>query len=641
MRYVALRGLQVSERSCRWVQFRSNKQIWNLHSIRSEILRNFRLDGVIQPNSENWGVVRNTLESSLSGTAIASTGGPLFLPHLNKRKRVATILNLCDCYVDKQKVDGSNSRKRRPCCTLAAPIVAAACGIAVACILQGFALARSTQHELERNAWRLLAETESMFTESYTILGAMNASQYPFCSEAELSQFRNLIFHSNYFRDAGHMVGGRIACSATLGRENLPRARFDAVATLPDGSKVSNHFTPYESQGENVMSRQMGDSYVVIDPHAVNRLDLITSNRAATLLDAPSHKLIRPGRQLPVVNGVIADKNWQGRVGNTLLVTRCSTLYAVCVTTYANLPEVVSANRGQLIAYASLGGLTGALFGLACLLLYQRNSSMAQQLRRAIRNDRLQVVYQPIVNLSSGRIVGAEALVRWTDKEGFAVGPDVFVKVAEQRGFVGEITRFVMLHAVRDFAETMRNLPAFHLSINMTVGDLENRGLLPMMEGILERAGISPQSLVVEVTETSMVHRDLAIETIGALSKRGYGVHIDDFGTGYSSLSYLHSLSVDAIKIDKSFTQAIGTEAVTVSIIPQILAMAKTLNLQVVVEGIETEVQARYFDSAVQPIFGQGWYFGRPVPAAQFHALLAEVEIHAAPLGAPSLAHVS
>jgi sensor c-di-GMP phosphodiesterase-like protein len=382
----------------------------------------------------------------------------------------------------------------------------------------------------------------------------------------------------------------------------------------------------------------MGNSYVVIDPHAVGRMDLITPSRAATVLDAASHKLIRPGRQLPVANGVIADKNWQGRVGDTLLVTRCSTRYAVCVTTYVNLPELVSARRGQLIAYGSLGGLTGALFGLSCLLLYRRNSSMAQQLRRAIRNDRLQVVYQPIVNLSSGRIVGAEALARWTDEEGFAVGPDVFVKVAERRGFVEEITRLVMQHAVRDFAETMRNWPAFHLSINVTAGDLENKGLLPMMEGILERSGISPQSMVVEVTEGSMVHRDLAIETIGALRKRGYGVHIDDFGTGYSSLSYLHSLAVDAIKIDKSFTQAIGTEAVTLSIIPQILAMAKMLNLQVVVEGIETEAQVRYFDPEVQPIFGQGWYFGHPVPAERFHALLAEEEVDAAPLRTPSLA---
>jgi sensor c-di-GMP phosphodiesterase-like protein len=120
--------------------------------------------------------------------------------------------------------------------------------------------------------------------------------------------------------------------------------------------------------------------------------------------------------------------------------------------------------------------------------------------------------------------------------------------------------------------------------------------------------------------------REVAIETIRGLREKGYSVQIDDFGTGYSSLSYLHDLSVDTIKIDKAFTQAIGTGSVIVGILPQILAMAEALKLQVTVEGIETEEQAVYFASATQPIFAQGWLFGRPMPAADFPRLLAEDE---------------
>jgi sensor c-di-GMP phosphodiesterase-like protein len=116
----------------------------------------------------------------------------------------------------------------------------------------------------------------------------------------------------------------------------------------------------------------------------------------------------------------------------------------------------------------------------------------------------------------------------------------------------------------------------------------------------------------------------VAVETIHQLRRRGHSIHIDDFGTGYSSLSYLHDLSVDAIKIDRSFTQSIGTEAVTVAILPQILAMAQALNLLVIVEGIETEQQAEYFAIHSQPVLAQGWLFGRPVPSEQFHRLLAE-----------------
>jgi sensor c-di-GMP phosphodiesterase-like protein len=106
------------------------------------------------------------------------------------------------------------------------------------------------------------------------------------------------------------------------------------------------------------------------------------------------------------------------------------------------------------------------------------------------------------------------------------------------------------------------------------------------------------------------------------LREKGHYVHIDDFGTGYSSLAYLHDLSVDAIKIDKAFTKAIGTDAVTVTILPQILTMADTLGLRVVVEGIETPQQAKYFANADQSIYAQGWLFGRPVPPEAFHRLL-------------------
>jgi len=104
----------------------------------------------------------------------------------------------------------------------------------------------------------------------------------------------------------------------------------------------------------------------------------------------------------------------------------------------------------------------------------------------------------------------------------------------------------------------------------------------------------------------------------------GHSVHIDDFGTGYSSLSYLHDLSVDAIKIDKSFTQAVGTDSVILAILPQILAMAEALSLDVIVEGVETAEQARYFAACPRAILAQGWHFGRPTLAESFHRLLAE-----------------
>jgi sensor c-di-GMP phosphodiesterase-like protein len=248
---------------------------------------------------------------------------------------------------------------------------------------------------------------------------------------------------------------------------------------------------------------------------------------------------------------------------------------------------------------------------------------MAQQLRRAIRQDKLQLVYQAIVEPGTGKYVGAETLARWTDEEGFAIGPEVFVQMAEERGFVHELTALVARRALREFAATLRSRPDFQLSVNVTAADLGDPGFLPMLEHALNDARVATHSLTIEVTESSTARKQLAKETIRRLRLRGHCVQIDDFGTGYSSLSYLHDLSVDGIKIDKAFTQAIGTKAVIGEILPQILAMAETLDLMVTVEGIETKEQADYFAGLARPVLGQGWLFGHPVPAEVFHRNLA------------------
>jgi sensor c-di-GMP phosphodiesterase-like protein len=206
------------------------------------------------------------------------------------------------------------------------------------------------------------------------------------------------------------------------------------------------------------------------------------------------------------------------------------------------------------------------------------------------------------------------------------VGPDIFVKIAEDHGFVGEITKFVIRTALAEFGETLRRRPGFRLSINVAAADLSDPGFLNMLGKSLDESKVKAESLAIEITESSTARHEVAIAAILKLSRAGLEVHIDDFGTGYSSLSYLNGLAIHAIKIDRSFTQAIGTEAVTVSILPQILAMAAALKLKVIVEGVETAQQAEYFTACSQPILAQGWFFGRPIPAVQFHEQLGKVE---------------
>jgi sensor c-di-GMP phosphodiesterase-like protein len=285
----------------------------------------------------------------------------------------------------------------------------------------------------------------------------------------------------------------------------------------------------------------------------------------------------------------------------------------------------ISVDAGSVVI--AFSALAGCALGLIWTILHRRNFSMEQQLRRAIAKDRLQVVYQPIVDLCSEQIVGAEALARWTDDEGNAVSPEVFIHIAEERGFVNEIMRLVMQRALNDFREIVRLRPEFRLSVNVAAADLSDPRLLPFLDSALERTGVPRKNLAIEITETTAARGEAAIETIRRLRRAGHQVHIDDFGTGYSSLSYLSDLSVDAIKIDRAFTQAIGTDSATLAILPQILAMAQALDLQVIVEGIENARQAVYFSTCERPVYGQGWLYGHAVPLPEFRLLLAARQI--------------
>lgn len=524
--------------------------------------------------------------------------------------------------------------KQRVLITTAVVLAGSLCGMAAAILIATTVVLKLADYRLQRDAAQLIAAHTAFQDEAHTLLTAMNTSQYAFCSDAEIAFFRKLVFKAEYYRDAGHIREGRIVCSATLGRDNIPQTQHFPAVSLADGMTLLSRFSPYDSGEQRVSARVMGDSFVDLDPGISRRLDLITQNRSLTVIDAITHKPIHPGRPFAAPDAVKTDRNWQGRVGDWMYATRCDSRNLNCMTTYAVIPQVLGTRRGIFMLSIAVGGLVGSIIGFALAYFKLRDRSLEHQLRNAILKDHLRVVYQPIVEAATRRIVGAEALARWTDEGGIPVSPDVFVKIAEESGFVGSITKLVLRHALRDFAGLLASHPEFRLSINVAAADLSDPEFLPMLERSLlgqsqDRESVPARSVTIEITESSTARHEVAMETIGKLRERGHAIHIDDFGTGYSSLSYLRDLSIDAIKIDKSFTQAIGTEAVTVAILPQILAMADALNLNVIVEGVETELQASYFATVEQSVFAQGWLFGRPVPAEEFHRLLAKDEIKA------------
>lgn len=516
--------------------------------------------------------------------------------------------------------------KQRIITTVAFTAIAAVCGILCGYVLISAITVKVTENRLYQYAFNIVADGETSSAELRTVLAAMGALERSACSGEEISYFRTLILESDFLKDAGRMRNGRVECSAVLGKPS-----HAVVQTVPDfrqqdGTTLYMNLPQYKSSKMKVLALQFRGFFVAFTPYTRMHLEPPPMHYTETVINAYGQKNGQLLGETPPVGESILTTDGLSRVGDNLYATQCSSRFSRCVTAYTSMPEVFAANRGNFSGCIALCGVSGAFFGLALSLLYRHNKSMEQQLRRAISRDKLRVVYQPIVDLASGRIAGAEALSRWTDEHGVAVSPDVFVRIAEDCGFVGEITRLVMRHALRDFGETLRQRDDFRLSVNVTASDLRDAAFLPMLDAAVNRAAVPARNLAIEITESSTARYTAAIEAIVQLRQRGHSVHIDDFGTGYSSLAYLHDLSVDAIKIDRAFTRAIGTEAVTVAILPQILAMAEALNLQVIAEGVETVQQAEYFAACPQRVLAQGGLFGRSSSASEILSLLAKEE---------------
>ena len=497
--------------------------------------------------------------------------------------------------------------------------------------LGGYVLGRAfslkqAETRLDQYANQILLEGVTSTADSRATLATMNASPYAFCSDAEVEYFRQLIYQSQFLKAAGRMQNGRIVCSTTTGRNYLEGTQFTPAIARQDGTRVYQDLPPFRVDDQTVISIQIGDSFVVYNPYNLASLTTLPMHFVVTAIDTATRRVGPMVGDIANVKNAILTGDGKYRVGDTLYATRCSNVYATCTTASISIPDAYATNRVYSMTFMALGAMFGAFCGLLLPMLYSRNKSVEQQLLRALRADALTVVYQPIVDLATGHIVEAEALVRWTDEYKNAISPDVFVKIAEEKGFVGQITRLVVRHTLRDFGATMRARPSFRVNVNIAAADLADNAFLPMIEKALGDAEVAPRNLGIEITESYTARQQVAKNTIVRLRQTGHYVAIDDFGTGYSSLVYVHDLSVDAIKIDKAFTKAIGTDSVTVSILPQILTMAESLKLRVVVEGIETQVQADYFAANNQNIHAQGWLYGRPIPARLFLQMLDEEE---------------
>lgn len=253
---------------------------------------------------------------------------------------------------------------------------------------------------------------------------------------------------------------------------------------------------------------------------------------------------------------------------------------------------------------------------------YLRHLSVEQRLRQALQDQALHVVFQPQFD-DCKLIVGMEALVRWQDDELGTVSPTEFVTVAEQSGLMLALGRFVLDSSIRQYSELRtRHGRRLDLAINISVIQFEQPDFVRTVLEVLQAYQVSPRELVLEITESLIINNvDQVLCTIEQLHAEGIRLSIDDFGTGYSSLGMLRKLPIDELKIDKSFVDSVLDDPRATKMIQNIIYIASTHDMDVVVEGVETEAQANALIEMGCRRF-QGYYFSRPIPVEQLHRLL-------------------
>jgi diguanylate cyclase (GGDEF)-like protein/PAS domain S-box-containing protein len=249
--------------------------------------------------------------------------------------------------------------------------------------------------------------------------------------------------------------------------------------------------------------------------------------------------------------------------------------------------------------------------------------ALESSLRRALERDELLLHYQAKVDAQSGRITGVEVLARWQHPELGLMHPEQFIPLAEETGLIVPLTKWVLREAcTQNKLWQKQGLPVMHIAVNLSARQFADENLLEDVESTLAEVGMDPSLLELEITESMMMHNtDKTIQVLAGLKKMGVSIAIDDFGIGYSSLSHLKQLPIDIIKIDRSFIMDIPGDAADEAIADAIIAMGKSLKILVVAEGVEALEQLQFLRARGCDEI-QGFFFSRPLPAADFCKLL-------------------
>jgi sensor c-di-GMP phosphodiesterase-like protein len=476
-------------------------------------------------------------------------------------------------------------------------------------------LSRYQANEREKTYVTMLAEealgrTEEMADQLNAGGRAMNRLPVGTgCSPAGIDLMRKVDLNSTLLQAVGHVDGNVMDCSSLGNTKPVDLGPPDFATS--GGANMRTNVALFDQPDFLVVG--MGRFVGIVH----KQLPLSVVDHMPGLLVATFNWSNRK----PLMTRGAIEPRWMSMAGAGNAVFRDDG-YAVAVVrskrydfgTVAAVPLSTTARfaREAAMPLVPLSILTGALLALFLVRAVRSHASMPSMIRSALRSEEFHLLYQPVVDLATGRTVGAEALIRWSRPDGETISPDNFIAVAEQAGVIRLITARVLDLVANDVGQVLGIDPDFHFAVNFSAADIHSADIVGEVRRFVDRSGLSYDNLVIEATERSFVDVELARATIRQLREAGVKVAIDDFGTGYSSLGYLAELEVDYLKIDRLFVHALGTGSATSQVAARIIEMAKDLNLKIVAEGIETEDQAKRL-KALKVELAQGYYYAQPM----------------------------
>ncbi|WP_192457017.1 EAL domain-containing protein [Musicola keenii] len=435
------------------------------------------------------------------------------------------------------------------------------------------------------------------------------------CQPDSINKLRTIIWDTSYINDIGIIQDNAIICSGAWGILPTPINIPNTTVYYKDGLKkiTDYNFPLIENHKVNILLK----NNVAIIPTQIpmNILDnvLEQSDVKVTTLDETQvlyhNSFNAPPPILPF---------------QTINYVRCDSEKNLCIRITHYGAGISNLSATVIIFIAALGFIFGLMIALLAYFISGWRNTISNRLKRAIKNKALYVEYQPIVELKSRAIVGAEALVRWKDDMHGQVSAELFIQLAEKLGITHEITKLVIDKSLEECQSILTHNQDFFISFNLSSGDLCSKTFFTQIQENIKTYRIHAHQIAFEITEHINLDAELLSSQIKKLMSMGHSISLDDFGTGSSNLSSLVALEFDTVKIDKMFLHHLNNDKLWMDIIYSIIRMVESHHKRIVFEGIEEQYQSDFILKNTQNAYGQGWLFYKAMRSEQLMTIIAE-----------------